>query len=450
MKIIGFIVFHILCFASMIQAQSGTETVFDPEEPLTIEQCIQIALEHQPLIRASEGAIITSNSEYTSVNSIRFPLVQLEGGAFLTNNTVQFSNAIGSTTPEIDNKGTIVPFTRLTFKQQLYDFGRTDRALRAKRKLITAANMGLDLIKSDVSVNVRIAYYNYMLALKVVAINEERVAQSQQHLAKAKSFFEIGTISDSEVSQAELNLSNSELELINARGQAKLAQIQLNNSMGVTGIVPFAKHYKLVSELSYIPFTADLAEAIGISIDNRKDILAADLKLKATRSTLSAAKSRYYPIISASGGLGPYIKRLEEEDRRQINLNYTFGINLNWPIFQGLSVNADIAEAQGNIRIAESQLSVRKQKAIQEVQEAYHLVKLKEESYKGTEKIVAQANRSRALAKGRYDTGLGSAIEVMDANVAVANSKITQTRALHEYHIALVNFQKAVGIRSEN
>ena len=121
------------------------------------------------------------------------------------------------------------------------------------------------------------------------------------------------------------------------------------------------------------------------------------------------------------------------------------GLNFEFPIFQGLSVRADIAEAQGGIRIASSQYNVLRQKIIQEVQERFFSVKYAEEKYKATEKIVLQSEKNLRLAEGRFETGVGSAIEITDANVSLTNSRIDRISALYEYKIALIRFYKAIG-----
>jgi outer membrane protein TolC len=121
------------------------------------------------------------------------------------------------------------------------------------------------------------------------------------------------------------------------------------------------------------------------------------------------------------------------------------GINFEFPLFQGLSVRADIAEAQGGIRIANSHFNVLRQKIIQEVQEKYFSVKYAEEKYKATEKIIVQSEKNLKLAEGRFETGVGSAIEITDANVSLTNSRIDRLSALYEYKMALLRFDKAIG-----
>lgn len=434
-----------------IEAQEAVEKTItiNANEILTLEQCVQIALENQPAIGASQGAIITAESEYTQVLSSRFPQIQLEAGAHLTNSPLQSGNVFGpDQTLETTKKWNFIPSVRMTMKQPIYDFGRTDKALDSKRKLIKASEMSLESTEEDVIFNVHSAYYNYVLAQQIVRINEERVAQSNKHLERAKGFFAVGKLPESEVSKAELEVANSELQLIDAKGKSRMAKVSLNSAMGITEISDDPTDYTTAKDVAYEPFHANLQDAINGALDSRKEVKASELKIQAWRSALSAAKSQYFPIISASGGTAPYIIQTVDENgltTDKFKLGWNIGLNFAFPIFQGLTVRAEIAEALGGIRIATSQSNVTKQRIVQDVQEKYFSVKVAEERYKASEKIIVQSERNLKLAEGRFETGVGSAIEVTDANFSLANAKIDRTTALYNYMIELSRYRRSTG-----
>ena len=323
-----------------IEAQEAVEKTItiNANEILTLEQCVQIALENQPAIGASQGAIITAESEYTQVLSSRFPQIQLEAGAHLTNSPLQSGNVFGpDQTLETTKKWNFIPSVRMTMKQPIYDFGRTDKALDSKRKLIKASEMSLESTEEDVIFNVHSAYYNYVLAQQIVRINEERVAQSNKHLERAKGFFAVGKLPESEVSKAELEVANSELQLIDAKGKSRMAKVSLNSAMGITEISDDPTDYTTAKDVAYEPFHANLQDAINGALDSRKEVKASELKIQAWRSALSAAKSQYFPIISASGGTAPYIIQTVDENgltTDKFKLGWNIGLNFAFQIFQ--------------------------------------------------------------------------------------------------------------------
>jgi outer membrane protein len=447
------IVFLIGLFISMgmgyAQDQENKGVVIAQSDSLTLEQCIKIGLENQPIIGASQGAIITAESEYTQVLGSRFPQIQLEAGIYATNRQLQYSSTIAPiTVPNTsNNKMNLVPSVQMVIKQPIYDFGRTQKALESKTKLIKSAELGLESTKDDVILNVQIAYYNYALTQHIVRINEERVKQSYKHLDRAKGFFEVGKLPESDVSKAELEVANSELDLVDARGKARLAKVTLNSAMGITEISDDPSDYIMATAVVYKPFSANLKESINQALRTRREIEASEMRIGAWRSALSAAKSQYRPIISATAGVGPYAVQNEAvPTKRDYHVGYNIGLNFGFPIFQGLSVRANVAEAQGGIRTATSQANVTKQRVIQEVQERYFSAKFAEERYKASEKIVIQGDKNLALAEGRFETGVGSAIEITDANYSLANAKIERTSALYNYQIELLRFAKAAGV----
>lgn len=451
----GFFLIFLLFVTAKVFAQGiEKDYVIEDTDSLTLEECVKIALENQPALGASQGAIITAESEYTQVLSSRFPQVQLEAGAYLTNTPLQSGSVIAPTpTLETTQRWNFIPNIRMTVKQPIYDFGRTEKALDSKTKLIKASEMALQSTEEDVILNVHAAYYNYVLAQEIVRINEERVAQSNKHLDRAKGFFAVGKIPESEVSKAELEVANAELQLVDARGKSRLAKVMLNSAMGITEINNDPTDYITAKDVAYEPFNEDLKNAINGALEYRKEVKASELKIQAWRSALSAAKSQYFPIISASGGTGPYIIQKVDESgltNNKFKMGYNVGINFAFPIFQGLTVRAEIAEALGGIRIATSQSNVTKQKIIQDVQEKYFSVKVAEERYKASEKIIVQSEKNLKLAEGRFDTGVGSAIEVTDANFSLANARIDRTTALYNYQIELSRYRRSTGTIRNN
>lgn len=447
------LIFAIVAVLSTIRLYAQDEVektiAIHDTDTLTLEECVKIALENQPSIGASQGAIITAESEYTQVLSSRFPQVQFEAGAYLTNSPLQSGSVFGpDQTLETTKKWNFIPSVRMTAKQPIYDFGRTDKSLDSKRKLIKASEMTLESTEEDVIFNVHSAYYNYVLAQQIVRINEERVAQSNKHLDRAKGFFFVGKLPESEVSKAELEVANSELQLIDARGKARMAKVTLNSAMGITEINDDPTDYITAYDVTYEPFHANLKEAINNALESRKEVKVSELKIQAWRSALSAAKSQYFPIISASASTAPYIIQTVGADgltTDKFKLGWNVGLNFAFPIFQGLTVRAEIAEALGGIRIATSQSNVTKQRIVQDVQEKYFSVKVAEERYKASEKIIVQVEKNVRLAEGRFETGVGSAIEVTDANFSLANAKIDRTTALYNYQIELSRYRRSTG-----
>lgn len=432
-----------------ICAQNESSGLSNHQDTLTLQECIGIALERHPVIGSAQGAIITSESEYTQVRSIYFPQIQFEAGAYLTNTPLQSSNVIAPS-QTIDPRGgtKFIPNLRLTLKQGIYDFGRTEKMLQAKDKLIKSAEQSLESTKEDVILSVSIAYYQYVLSQQVVQINEERVKQANRHFERATGFYQVGKIPESEVSKAELEVANAELQLIDAKGKRRLAKVNLSNAMGTTETDDQASDFLTSGDVTYQPFSANLKESIDEALLNRKDMKSSELKIKAWKYALSSAKSQYWPIITGFAGVSPYIIQkdpVQKINSDQYRLGYNMGINFEFPLFQGLSVRADIAEAQGGIRIANSQYNVLRQKIIQDVQDKYFSVKYAEEKYKATEKIIIQSEKNLKLAEGRFETGVGSAIEITDANVSLTNSRIDRLSALYEYKMAGLRFDKAIG-----
>ncbi|OIP94107.1 MAG: hypothetical protein AUK26_00570 [Syntrophaceae bacterium CG2_30_58_14] len=293
----------------------------------------------------------------------------------------------------------------------------------------------LDNIRTQVSFGVKQAYFGLLQAGRNRDVSREMVEQFRQHLDQARAFFEVGAKPKFDVTKAEVDLSNAKLNLIKAENALRLARVALNNAMGLSE----APDYEVADQLSSLRAEIDLNEILRKAYDRRPDLKAIAVKRKSLEQSIELARKGYYPSVTGNAGYG------WGGGSFPLDQGWSFGAQLNIPLFNGYSTKYQVTEAQANLEVLAANDALLRQTIDQDVRQAW--LNLQEAADRGVaaELIVRQAAENLELANGRYASGVGSPIEVTDALVAASNAKTAQISALYDYKLAQSSLEKAAG-----
>lgn len=161
-----------------------------------------------------------------------------------------------------------------------------------------SSRFDLEDVRDQVVLNVKQAYFALLQVWRNRAVAEDMVKQSELHLEQARGFYQVGTRALFDVTNAEVDLSNARLNLIQATNSASLARVTLNNALGMPDAMP----YEIVDNLTYQPYGLTLEEAIDKATTNRPDLLSVLAKKAAAEQTVSYTRSAYYPFLT---GIAP-------------------------------------------------------------------------------------------------------------------------------------------------
>jgi outer membrane protein len=413
-----------LCMAAPLVAQPAAE-------PLTLAQAIQRAIENNPAIKGAEAGVRSASGALTQVKSNYYPLLsatasaQRTGGAFVLNPSIPPRNQTYDTYTG-GFQGNLL----------LFDFGRTINRVSAGSDLLDASTFDYDATRATVVANVEIAYFGVVQAQQVVKVNNEAVEQASRHLTQAKAFYDVGRRPLFDVTRAEVDLANANVNLIRARNQLRVANLQFENAMGVHPRSPF----HLTDTLSVTPYAPDLDSTKAVAFDRRPELLAARTRMEANRSLAAAAWGQHLPSLSAFGSW------------TWSNFNFPLynrwnaGVTLSLPIFQGFGIAGQVEQAQAAADLASANLQILRESLVLEVEQAYYALREAEERLVATRKLVEQAEQNMVLADRQYAAGVGTALDAADAQLSLSNARITDIQAMYDYNSSLVRLQKAMGM----
>lgn len=421
-----------------VSAALAKDELPSPGRPLTLEQCIAIALKYQPSLRASAANIDAAKARLEQTLASYYPQVNLNNSySSATNN---YSAAIASPAGRRNAYSwtfTDVTGSALTLNQNIYDFGRTANSVNLSRENIKVNQDDFSITRQNVILNVKQAYYNVLQNLHLVRVAEDTVKQNQQRLEQAKGFFEAGTRPKIDVTNAEVNLANAQLALIRVRNNYQVALVSLNNAMGLREDL----HLAIEDTMGYQRREIQLEEILRKAYEQRPEISQLKARQRAQEANIKLAESTYYPTLSGSASYN-----LRTPDFHYYYWDWFFGASLNFPLFSGFSTPNQIAEAKATLRNLQAQMESLRLSIRLEVEQAYLALREAEERIRVTEKTVAQAQENYELASGRYQVGVGFPLEVTDAEVLLANARANHIQALADYRIAEARLDKAMGV----
>lgn len=410
-------------FWPLLPAASGAEGPVRKGETLDLQRCITISMERHPSIQAAAGTIRSGDSRIGQARSGYYP--QLDGSAGYSR-----TDPVVSRAPVYD-----IYSSRISLNQNLYDFGRTSTQVKIQELNRDSSRSDYDDVRAQIRFGVKQAYFGLLQAGRNLDLSREVVNQFQQRLDQSRAFFEAGTKPKFDVTKAEVDLSNAKLILIRTENVFQLARVALNNAMGL----PEAPDYAVEDQLSFQRMEVDLEETIRKAFDRRPDLKAIAVKKQSLEQGIELARKGYYPSVSGSAGYG------WGEGGFPLDQGWSFGAQLNVPIFNGFLTKYQVTEAQANLDVLAANEALLRQTVVQEVRQAW--LNLQEAADRGIAAAltVRQAAENLELANGRYASGVGNPIEVTDALIAERNAKTVQISAYYDYKVAQASLEKAAG-----
>ena len=435
----------VLCIISLIASQGAAEDIIQKNEVLSLERCIEIALLKNPTIMAAKGTVGVNESLVYEAKANYYPQISWTGG-YSRISPVSGRSFTGTQGGGTISAGSLTTSTAafdqwtssFTLSQNIYDFGRTSTQVQIQKLSYDSAKFTLENVSEQVIQTVKQTFYSAVQAKYNRLVVEDTVKQTQQHLEQAKGFYEVGTKPKFDVIKAEVDVSTAKLNLIQAENALKIAFVNLNNAMGVPG----APEYTLQENLAFGKYEITFEEALSRGYQNRPDLKSTVAQRQAAEVGIDSAKTGYYPFLTGNASYNWSGGTVSELDH-----GYNIGAVISFPIFSGFLTKYQVQQAKSNLEVLKANEESSRQTVFSDVQQAYLTLRAAEEAIPTAKLGVDQAKENLDIANGRYAAGVGSPIEVTDAEVSLANARLAYIQALYADKVAQANLEKAMGMR---
>ena len=403
-----------------------------PADTLTLDRAVALALENNPSMRAATAGVSLAAAVSRQTLGSYYPGLSFAASASHTEGVFVFN-------PTIPARYQIYSSYSggLQVNQLLYDFGRTSNRVAANTNLEDASQLDYRTARDLVIMNAQLSFFAYIEAGRVEKVDEEAVQSAAQHLTQARAFYSVGTRPRLDVTKAEVDLANANVTLITARNQTRVARVQLENALGVH----LADSVAVSDVFTLPPAELTLDSVMTIATARRPDVLGAQARLAGANALVSATWSQHLPTLSANGswtwnGFEP----------SPLYGRWNAGVTLSIPIFQGFIINAQVEQAEANAEAAKADLEMTTENALLDVEQSFLALRAADERKVATAKLVQEAEENLTLAIRQYTAGVGTALDVSDAQLARSNAHITDIQAYYDYYSSLVRLRRSMGL----
>jgi outer membrane protein TolC len=407
---------------------------------LSPEEAVAIALETQPSIQARLADYMAASHRVDQALSPLLP--QLTGTWTVARSQTAMSTSRGAFDPRTSDVTvvTIRPFSErttagVTLSQVIFDFGKTFASTEAARRLAEVAQEDVELQRQLVTLTVKESFININFARRLIRVQEQALERADLNLRSARGFFDVGTRPKSDVARAEVDVANARLDLIRARNAERLARVALNTAMGIPADTPT----QVQDNLFYQAITLDRDRLQAEALAQRPEYKQTRLRVGEAEARMRRAFRDFFPDITGNGFYGA--------TRADMNEIWEIGFALSWSIFDGGNRIARLREAKAVVEGAQARVQAVELDISREVEQAYIFVSEGQERIAAAQTAVASAQENFRLAQGRFDAGVGTILELTDAQLFLTQAQNNEALVLADYRIAIARLERAIGRR---
>jgi outer membrane protein len=413
----------------------------------TLEQAIITALQQNPDILRARQEIERTKGLFIEMRAAALPQI---------NETAQFQDldphitSIGgvrdqSGTSFVNQVGAERTYTlQLAANQVIFSGGRVPGQITSASFQRDSSYYAFRNAIDQVVATVRQQFYLVLLDRELIGVQEQSVNLLQSQLQDQQNRFEAGTVPRFNVLQAQVALSNQLPQLISARNNYTISQLQLAKTLGLDfdprrGDRP---PLEAVGQLVYVPREIPVAHAIALAKENRPFLKQQKATVLSNNAQVGVARSGYFPQISALAGTELRSSPLTDNIRAS-KTGYIFGATGTWAIWDWGATFGRVKQAEAILEQSKVTLDDDVRQVELEVQQAFANILQGRELVKATEKSVEQADEALRLASARLDAGAGTQLEVLDARTQLTTAQSNRLQALYTYNSAVAEFDRA-------
>ena len=329
----------------------------------------------------------------------------------------------------------------LIINQLITDLGRTRNLVASSRLQEQAAAQTTQATLYDVTLDVNKAYFGVLESQALVRVAEETVTARQTLADQVTALGQAQLKSQVDVSFAEVNLSEAQLLLIRARANLQQSFADLSRALGLDTAPSQYQLSEGVSPGTPPPMVEDL---VAQAVQNRPELADLRLRYQAAQKFEAAEKDLRHPNVNliAVGGVLPY---LDQNPRIAPEGYEAVAINVEIPIFNGHLYSAREEAAHYEALGANQRLRDLQQQVDHDVRTAWLAANTAYQRIPVTVQLINQAQLAQDLARGRYDLGLASIVELTQAQLNFTQAEIENVGAQYDYQSAYAVLQYTIG-----
>ncbi len=430
--------YKLIIMLSLLTAQTVTA---QDTKTLTLKEAVDLSIKNSKLLKLNEAKIQEATTAIKEAeekqlpdanSSVSYmylpvkPVIDLKSG----------SSSNGS--PSVNQ----AMLASVNVALPVYSAGKLKYGIESAKYLQQAVKLDADNDRSAVVLNTINACINLFKAHQAIELVKENLQQSQQRVKDFTNLEKNGLMARNDLLKAELQSSNIELTLLDAESNYKLACVNMNIMLGLpeqTILIPDRTGLALPASIK------TLDEYEQAALQNRKDISAIAERKKAANLNIKSVATEKYPSISLTGG---YIAADVPKFLSVYNA-VNIGVGVKYNIASLWKTKTKIQQATIKVQQLQNSQDILNDNIRMQINQTYQVYLVSVKKIEVLEKSVIQATENYRITKNKYDNALATTTELLEADVALLQSKLSVTNAKADSFMAYNRLLQAAGLLTE-
>jgi outer membrane protein TolC len=421
--------------AAMVAAMTSSPLVAQQpqERTVTLEEAVQLALRSSPVIVQREGAIATAESSERTALGAFLPTLSLSSGTsrsstsrFDPNNNITVTGSSSSYSASLSSG------------LEIFDAGRRFASRSQAQAQTRNAEAQLTEQRFQVTLQVKQAYFNVIRADETIRSSEAALQRADQGLRAAIQRKQVGSATISDSLRSQLELIQAQQTLLQARNSRRDAGYRLGVLIGYDGAV--GADPGTSTEPRPLALTDD--ELIRMAMEQSPTVRTAAASVDQQNAAVRVARTQYFPILRASGGLSWSNDQAQLDGGRR---SWNTGLSLSYNVFNGFSREDANERARVNARNAQATFEDARRQASANVRSAIDAVRLAEQQITIAQEGLRVAEEDLRVQQTRYELSASTILERITSQEAVVRAELTLIGARYDYLVARAELEALVG-----
>jgi outer membrane protein len=406
------------------QVLSTSGSTMAPQR-LSIQDAEQLALKNNPQISVARLNALASEQVTRETRSALWPTAatDLTGVDSRANSRIA---AGGLNNPIIFERAAV----GASVTQLITDFGHTANLISSANLSAKAQTQNAIATEYQIRLAADQAFYGALQAHSVTRVAEQTASARQTVADQIDALFKSKLKSQLDFSFASVNLSQAKLLLLDAQNNENAALAALSAVLGY----PTLQNFQLVEDTSPLAQPpANVDDLVSVAFAKRPELLALNFEYESARKFQTAERDLLFPTVRVAGAVGDTPVR----NPALSNWYGAVGVNIDIPIFNGFLYSARAQEARFRAQAAQDRLIDLRNRVSRDVRTSWLNASTAYNRLAVTKQLLEQANLALDLAQTRYKLGLGSIVELSQAQLQQTQAEISNAQAGYDYRLAL-------------
>ncbi|NJY62787.1 TolC family protein [Salinimicrobium sp. CDJ15-81-2] len=313
---------------------------------------------------------------------------------------------------------------------------------RAARTAVKLQEKGLEVSENEIRAQTKKAYYDALLARESLQVLILSLENARRNLENIRNQFARELVPEYDVIRAEVQVENLRPDIFAAQNNYEASIYNLKLLTGIPQEIPL----QLEESLEELYEEANLFALEQYSLEDNPQLEQLETQVALREAQIDLQEANFYPSLSAFGNYAyqAQANNFNFDEYFWVNTS-SVGVQLSIPVFEGLTRLRQIGQAKIDLKQTQIQKDFQRRSLSIQAQNALNRIQRALRSLEAQEQNIAQAEKGLEIAFVSYQSGVGTLLEINDAELALTQARLNQLEAVYDFLNALADFNQITG-----